>query len=378
MAAMLEELNSYTLSVNETTPWLLPLCFAMFGACIGSFLNVVIYRMPRGLSVNEPSRSFCPDCRKEIPWYLNIPIVSWLLLRGRSACCHKPISIRYWLVEVATALLFAAIAWRFAADPLPTQVLLCVWVAIMLAVLCIDQEQMVVLPVLTNSAAAVGALAVLFAPWQIEPQSLQATEGLMWSIIGAISGYLLLKITALLGRLCFGGSRQQYEEPRAWKLRQEGDDIALRIGNELYLWSELFMEAANRVQLQEATVNTSAKTAPGNITFTVDTATQADGTVLSLEDHEELSGTCKGLLTRKEAMGSGDALIALAIGATCGWQGVLFALVAGSFIGLLFAAIARVRRGQPMPFGPSFILGALVYLFFGNSLIIWYFSNLAH
>ena len=86
---MLEILNELTLSISEETPWLLPLCFAMFGACVGSFLNVVIYRLPLGLSVNEPRRSFCPECKQAIPWYLNIPIISWLMLRGKSACCKK-------------------------------------------------------------------------------------------------------------------------------------------------------------------------------------------------------------------------------------------------------------------------------------------------
>ena len=182
---MLEELNSYTQALNTETPWLLPLCFAMFGACVGSFLNVVIYRLPRGMSVNEPRRSFCPDCRKEIPWYLNIPILSWLLLRGRSACCHKPIPARYCIVEVLTALLFAGIAWHFSPDPLVAQSLLCVRGAIMLAVFYIDLERMEVQPVLTGLAVVPGLGMAGLAPWLIEPMALTAEEGLLWSLFGA-------------------------------------------------------------------------------------------------------------------------------------------------------------------------------------------------
>ncbi len=66
--------------------WLIPLIFGLMGACIGSFLNVVIYRTPLGISVNDPARSFCPECEEAIPWYLNIPVLSWLALRGKSAC----------------------------------------------------------------------------------------------------------------------------------------------------------------------------------------------------------------------------------------------------------------------------------------------------
>lgn len=375
---MLEELNILTMSISNETPWLLPLCFGMFGACIGSFLNVVIYRLPRGLSVNEPRRSFCPDCRKEIPWYLNIPVISWVMLRGRSACCDKRIPARYCVVELLTALLFAAAAWQFSPDPLPVQILQCVWLAIMLSIFFIDWEKMVVLPVLTNSAAAVGVLCALFAPWLVEPTSLEAGEGLIWSLIGALGGYLLLRLVALLGRLMFGHRSTSYESEQKWSLSQSGDDIELKIGNNRYLWSEIFMEETNRLHLGEAGISIAETQDIGTLTFTPETVILEDGTIIELEQHEELHGTCRSMSTRKEAMGSGDALIAMSIGAMCGWQGVLFALVAGSFAGVIYGVIARVGRGTPMPFGPAFITGAIIYLFFGNILINYYLSSFAN
>ena len=82
--------------------------FAM-GASIGSFLNVCIYRLPLGMSVNEPRRSFCPNCKYHFPIWLNLPIISWIMLRGKCANCSKPISIRYLLVELLTGLLFLAL-----------------------------------------------------------------------------------------------------------------------------------------------------------------------------------------------------------------------------------------------------------------------------
>jgi len=81
--------------------------FFLIGLCVGSFLNVVIYRYIQGMSPFKPVYSFCPHCKTRIKWYHNIPIVSYLLLKGRCAYCGAPISIRYPLVEFLTGCLFA-------------------------------------------------------------------------------------------------------------------------------------------------------------------------------------------------------------------------------------------------------------------------------
>ena len=78
----------------------------VLGGCVGSFLNVVIYRWPRNLSIRRPSRSFCPHCEQPIAWYDNVPVVSYLLLSGRCRRCGAAISLQYPLVELATGLVF--------------------------------------------------------------------------------------------------------------------------------------------------------------------------------------------------------------------------------------------------------------------------------
>lgn len=355
-----------TQAITAETPWLLPLAFALFGACIGSFLNVVVYRLPRGMSVNEPSRSFCPNCKKEIPWYLNLPIISWLMLRGKSACCGQHIPVRYWLVETVCAALFALIAWYFCLDDIFTQILLCVWVALMLASFCIDWEEMVVLPSLTVSAAVSGLLLCGLSPWMVAPTSLEPTDGLLWSVLGAVGGFLLFRIIGLIGSLLFGHRSVRFNKATPWLLRQaaDGEDIELTLGEEKLLWSQLFMEASNCFTLRNATLD-SHSAEPGNLEFRADTLILPSGERVELETVESLSGMAGGYVSRRAAMGSGDAWIAMAIGAVGGWQGVLFSLVAGSFIGLLWAAIARIGFGKPMPFGPALIIAALVWLFFG-------------
>lgn len=247
-------------------------------------------------------------------------------------------------------------------------VFICIWGAAMLATLCIDWEQMVVLPSITLVATAAGLLAVLSDPYNLF-NTYEWGDALLLSMGSGLGAFVLLKAIGLLGRAMFGNKNKNYTEAKKWSLQQVGDDIELKIDDESYAWSELFMENSNRVQLVDATICTAAKQAPGTITFSAESATMADGSILHLEDHEQLSGTCKGVSTRKEALGSGDAWIAMSIGVLCGGFGCCFALVAGSILGLLWALIAGIRRGQPMPFGPVLIMGAWGYIFCGKTWV---------
>ena len=95
-------------------PWFFPLCAAGFGAIVGSFLNVVIYRMPLEKSIVTPG-SHC-GCGKPIAWFDNIPVLSWFILRGKARCCGRPYAFRYAFVELLTAGLFLGCALRFGPE----------------------------------------------------------------------------------------------------------------------------------------------------------------------------------------------------------------------------------------------------------------------
>ncbi len=88
----------------------------LFGAVIGSFLNVLMFRIPKGISIIKPN-SFCPHCKKPIEWYENIPLVSYLLLRGKCSGCQKQISIRYPFVELVTGCLFFYLFIKYNLGP---------------------------------------------------------------------------------------------------------------------------------------------------------------------------------------------------------------------------------------------------------------------
>jgi leader peptidase (prepilin peptidase)/N-methyltransferase len=134
-----------------------------FGLAVGSFLNVVIYRLPRtGLALSSPARSFCPSCHNQIAWYDNIPVLSWVLLRGHCRGCRAPISIRYPLVELLAGLLSFFI---FQAEGLSLRYIFYLYFAMCLtAIAFIDLEFMVIPDVLVIPTYAVGLVSAVAAP----------------------------------------------------------------------------------------------------------------------------------------------------------------------------------------------------------------------
>lgn len=187
------------------------LALGAFGSIIGSFLNVVIHRVPHGRSVLRPA-SACGACGHAIRWYDNIPLLSWLLLRARCRDCGARISARYPLIELATALAFAGVAARFVPEVLAAEgvagssaalIALAAYLylaAISVSLAAIDLETMrlpnaIVLPAYVVGAVALTAAAALGGAW-----GQLATAGLGLVIMGAI--YL---IPALIRPDAIGG-----------------------------------------------------------------------------------------------------------------------------------------------------------------------------
>ncbi|MGH9665619.1 MAG: prepilin peptidase [Bryobacteraceae bacterium] len=129
------------------------------GLLIGSFLNVCIYRLPRDLSVVRP-RSFCPACEGTVLWYDNIPVLSFLLLRGRCRRCGEGIGWRYPLVELATAVAFYVAVSALGVTPAALK--LCVFSAIMIALIATDLEERILPDEFTLGGAAAGVIFSVF------------------------------------------------------------------------------------------------------------------------------------------------------------------------------------------------------------------------
>src|SRR6516164_4408846 len=144
------------------------LAFFALGCIVGSFLNVCIHRMPLGMSVVTPP-SHCPHCRYSIPWWLNIPLVTWMALRGQCRNCGAPISPRYFIVELLTGAAFLG-CWLHFGDRLhpfpsmPVALVYCVFLAGLICATFIDFEHFIIPDEITLGGIVVGVVASVALP----------------------------------------------------------------------------------------------------------------------------------------------------------------------------------------------------------------------
>ena len=283
----------------------------LFGACIGSFLSVCIYRIPRDESIVRP-RSHCPSCGKLIPWYFNIPVLSWLMLGGKCHYCKSRISPRYLILEVFTALLFTVVwlqvfagltipedlgrawlthgndllappCWRYGLTPLLHPALLPVYWLVLWGLILgtfVDLEHYILPDRVTIGGMVAGVVLSPLVP-ELHFTASWSTA-LLRSVLGLAVGFGLLWLVSWLGELAF----------------------------------------------------------------------------------------------KKEAMGFGDVKLMGAIGAFFGWKAVLFVLLSaslfGSIVGVGLIALGKRQLQGRIPFGPFLALGTLLWMFWGRALVSAY------
>lgn len=187
---------------STTEAFLSPFSLAILGLCIGSFLNVVIHRLPiilergwrqesadlLGVKIEEAPEAIslaspasrCPHCKRRIKWHENLPVISYLALRGRCAGCKASISSRYPLIEIATGVLFALVGWRFGS--MPIALLWCGFAAVLVALAAIDWDTTLLPDSMTMPLLWAGLVASGLG-WTIDLSSA------LW---GAVVGYLSL------------------------------------------------------------------------------------------------------------------------------------------------------------------------------------------
>ncbi len=358
----------------------------ILGSAIGSFLNVCIYRMPLDLSVNEPKRSFCPSCKYQIPWYHNLPLISWLALRGKCANCGTKISFRYFGVELLTGLLFLAVWWRVWMHPRPEWqgqgwvLALPYWILVGLLVVAtfIDFEHFIIPDEITIGGTVAGVL-LSFALPRLHAQTTNLAGGL-WALVGAGAGFAALWVVVQLGKLAFGRKRLRFADPQPFTWTRRDQEADFVVGEEAMLWSDFFYRGNEQVLLDCVEIEIDGERRENAAVRCTCDWLHLGERKWELVKVEAIRGVVREVTLPREAMGFGDVKFIAAIGAFLGWKAVGFTVMSassiGALVGLLSIAVGRREFSTKIPFGPYLALGALIWVFCGPEIVRWYFETI--
>lgn len=380
----------------------------LLGACVGSFLNVVVWRLPRGESLVSPP-SHCPKCGASIRPWENIPILSWLILRGRCAHCGQPISMRYPLVEAATALLFLGVWLRIwntgmPLSSLPNGLFLA---AALLAITLIDMDHCRIPNKITYPGMLLAGLTALLWPasrvrrfpstvaaeavldfprhlyaWLPDPLLATARHiALLDVLAGTLVGALALGALLEIGKRIWGFSRHCPPTPASLEIDAE----SVTLSNTRHTWSEMFARRSDtfaatvsnvRVALNdEAECRCYALDAPAKLTVRKGVLTIA-GDRVPVPRLQHVSGMARDWRTPREVMGMGDVKLLAMLGAFLGPEAVLPVLMlsalGGSVTGLIRYIAFRHRHRPYLAYAPFLAAAAMAWFFAGAELAVWY------
>lgn len=369
----------------------------VLGALIGSFGNVVIWRLPRGESIVFPG-SHCPNCDRPLGVLDLVPILSYLALRGRCRSCKAPISARYPLIEALMAALFVVITLRWSPLEYGTAALpLLIVVAMLLMAAIIDIEHYILPDVLTLGALAVALVGAYFTGAAAD----LPTPGA--ALAGALVGAGVLVLINRLGALVLRRFADTKERLHPISLDQV--NLAALVGAVAGLpWglaagalSVLVNVVTRRIVRVPEPLNYGLWLVALLLTttsFTVPTTVAVAGSVMSagawalvgaiywwLHDlrkgKEAAAAEDTDVDDEPVAMGFGDVKLAAVLGAILGWEKFLVSLFLAVTLGAIIGVIARIAGGSRLiPFGPYLLAGGLAALFFGDAVLAWYFALL--
>ncbi|MCX6903232.1 MAG: prepilin peptidase [Verrucomicrobia bacterium] len=350
----------------EVPFWFWSLVLFTFGCLVGSFLNVCIYRLPRGESIVSPP-SHCPHCGYSIPWYLNIPLVTWVYLGGRCANCRAPISVRYLVVELCTGLAFLGCWLRFGSGAPWLALAYCLVLAGFIVATCIDFEHFIIPDVITLGGVVAGFLCSFALP-SLHGET-RAASGLLASALGIGVGGGSVFLIVQLGKLAFG--RQKLKLAPASRIIFT--ESLLVLPGEEVLYEELFFRKSDTIRVEARTVEL-----PDRCYWNVPVRLRQDRLRIGDEEFNpeevpHLEVVADAIVLPREAMGLGDVKFMAAIGAFLGWQATLFSLmfssVLGAAVGLSLIALRKREWSSRLPYGPYIAAAATVWLFAGRKVV---------
>jgi leader peptidase (prepilin peptidase)/N-methyltransferase len=337
----------------------------ILGTVVGSFLNVCIHRLPLGQSIVHPP-SHCPHCQYSIPWYLNIPLFTWIYLRGKCRNCGAPISARYFIVELLTGVLFLG-CWVGPGRQSPVLALIYAgFLAGLEAASFIDFEHLIVPDEITLGGMAVGFVCSGLAPRLQEARSMSGA--LKQSLAGMLAGVAIIYCIVRAGKWVFGRHKIALPADTLIVFTESG----VQWEGQQFPYEELFCRPSDVIALQARRVEMADrcyKDVPvrlGVSRLCVGADEFTPETVACLE------AVSSEIVLPREAMGSGDVKFMGAIGAFLGWKAVLFSLTLSSMIGSVVGVALIALRKQTstrLPYIPFLALAAALWIFCGHRLV---------
>jgi leader peptidase (prepilin peptidase) / N-methyltransferase len=347
--------------------------FFAFGSICGSFFNVCIYRMPLNQSVVSPP-SHCPHCKYSIPFYLNIPLFTWLWLRGKCANCKAPISPRYFLVELLTGILFLVCWLLYGHSSVGVALAMCTLVSGLLVATFIDLEHFIIPDEITFGGMGVGMVFSFLLPaMHGAKDSVDSMKAGFWGL--AIGGGVVYAVLRG-GKLLFGKQKIALEPDSKIVFGETG----LSLPDQEILFEDLFYRNSDVIRFHAKTLTLLAKT------YT-DVEVSLSPILLKVGDEEfkpeevgAMEAVTDAIILPREAMGFGDVKFVAAIGAFTGWQGAMFSLFAssvlGAFVGVSLIVCKRHEWSSKIPYGPYIAAAALVWVFGGRELAAPMFQSM--
>jgi len=368
-------LNEFITNIFDRQNWgMVPfhfwsVVFFLIGSMAGSFLNVCIYRMPREESVIRPA-SHCPNCGYAIPWFLNIPLATWLYLRGKCANCANPISVRYLCVELLTGLVFMGTWLVFGPKSLGLAVAYCLVLAGFIAATFIDIEHFIIPDEITIGGIVAGFLLSALVP--ALHHAATPAEALKASLAGIIVGGGVVYLILRGGKLAFGKEKVVLDPDT----RVTFKETSLQLPDRELPYGEIFYRKSDMVQLYAKTAELGDRCYFKTIISLKPTELTIGGEKFNPEEVPHMEVVTSEIILPREAMGFGDVKFMAAIGAFFGWQGALFALMLSALIGTLVSvgaiALGRKEWGSRIPYGPYIAAATVVYMFLPDAwLAMW-------
>jgi leader peptidase (prepilin peptidase)/N-methyltransferase len=336
------------------------LVFFGLGSIVGSFLNVCIYRMPLGLSVVSPP-SHCPHCKYSIPWFLNVPLLTWVMLQGKCKSCGAPISPRYFGVELLTAVGFLGCWLSFGHQSAWLALVYGLFLSGLIVATFIDFEHFIIPDEITIGGMVAGLIcSMLFPALHAE---ISVISAMIKSLVGLAVGGGIVYLILRAGKLMFG--RQRVELPADTKI--VFSETAVHLPDKDIPYEELFYRQSDVITMHARTLELVDR-------GYCDVLVRLSPKKLYIGDEEfdpesvpHMEAVSTEIVLPREAMGFGDVKFMAAIGAFLGWQASIFSLMVssmiGSLIGISLILMRRREWSSRLPYGPYIAVAAVIWVF---------------